>query len=363
MEEMDDNDSNSSNISSSCSLVEGLTDQEIEMIGISGIVTTSISIIVCVTVILLMILFKKYLFAVQRLIMYLDISILLNVINQLLQRAAYKSIYNNEEYCIGLALFSQYSAYCILLSVTCALFELLLRIVFKKEGGYLEIVYLLVIFVFPFGVSWIPYFFDAYGAVNTFCTVVVSQACESFKTALILEAVLWWTPLYLTIMFALVSYPLFYCIIRGDRKRYSGIIEVDRTLVSERALEEVGYFKWLPLLFIVLDLIPIATMVHDFIRPHRPIVVLWILTAIVKGCQGGIVAVFISLDPKTFKRLTPRQLRSAFRTNVLPNTDIKDYPAKKEKHSDSFEGSSKYLTRNSINKITESTEESTEEST
>ena len=329
-----------STVNSSCLPTEYLTEQELKTIGVSGIVASSISITLCITVLLLMIVFKKYVFAIQRMIMYLNVSILFNTINQLLQRVGYKTIHESTDYCIGLAAFSQYSAYCILLSMLCALFELILRIIFKKEGKYIEIVYLLIIFVFPIGVSSIPYVFNAYGAVNTFCTVTISRNCESFTTGLILEAVLWWVPLYGTIMFALASYPLFYYVIKRDRKRYSAIIETNRNQVAERTLEEVGYFKYLPVVFIVLDLIPIATMIHGFIQPYKPIVVLWAMTAVVKGIQGGIIATVISLDPKTFKRLTITQLRSAIKNNILMNSDIKDYPIKRaSNYTDSFEES------------------------
>lgn len=324
----------------SCLPTEYLTDQELKTIGVSGIVASSISITLCIIVILLMIVFKKYVFAIQRMIMYLNISILFNTLNQLLQRVAYNTIHEFEAYCIGLAAFSQYSAYCILLSMICALFELILRIVFKKEGRYIEIIYLLIIFVLPIGVSYIPYAFNAYGVVNTFCTVTISRNCQSFTNGLILEAVLWWVPLYGTIVFALVSYPFFYYVIKRDRKRYSAIVETNRNQVAERALEEVGYFKYLPIMFIVLDLIPIATMIHGFVQPYKPIVVLWAMTAVVKGIQGGIVATVISLDPKTFKRLTVTQLRSAIKNNILMNSDIKDYPIQRSSsYTDSFEGS------------------------
>ncbi len=312
-----------------------------KLLGILGTVVTSVSIPIILVVILLMVIFKKYVFAIQRLILYIDISILFNVINQLLQRASYSIIYTNTSYCIGLAIFGEYSAYCILLSIICALFELLLRIVFKKEGGYIEILYLFIIFIFPIGISWIPYFYDSFGAINGYCTILTSINCSSSEKGLILESVLWWIPLYTTIILSLLTYPLFYYVLKRDKRRYSGIIEVDRNIISAKTLEEVGYFKWLPLLYLILDIIPIATFIHDFIEPGRPITVLWILTGLVKGLQGGIIVVVISLDPKTLKRLTIRQLQSAFKNNVLGQESTQDYPAKRDNYTDSYEGSHK----------------------
>ena len=308
-----------------------LSADDLRILGITGTVATSISIPVVSVVILLMIIFKKYIFAIQRLIMYLNISILFNTINQLLQRASYTIIHTHDTYCIGLGIFSQYSSYCILLSIWCALFELTLRIMFKKEGGYVEIIYILIIFVFPIGIIWIPYYFDVYGNINGYCAIVTSKNCSPDQTGFILEAVTWWIPLYATIILSLLVYPIFYCELKRDRSRYSGIVEVDRNIVSEKTLKDVGYFKWLPLLYLILDIIPIATSIHDFIEPDRPIAVLWILTGFVKGLQGGTIAVVISLDPKTLKRLTPRQIQSAFKNNILGQENIQEYPAKREK--------------------------------
>ena len=307
-----------------------------KLIGISGAVSSCLSILGCIFIIAIMIIYKKYVFATQRLIIYLTISILLNTIGQLLQRISYDKIYEQHTYCSVLGFLSQYFSTCILLSITCILIEMLMRVVFLREGGRLEWLYISAIFLLPATISWIPFINDAFGAVHCFCSIKTIKHCEKYTHGIVLQALLWWVPLYSTIMFGIVSYLLILCQLSRQRKKYTAMIDVDRDIIYHRTLEDVGYFRWYPILYVIVDLIPIASSIHDFFVPNNPIVSLWIATSIIKGLQGGLFAIAVALDPNTRKRLTCKSLRSAFIHNILMKESTEEYPITSGDLSDSL---------------------------
>lgn len=322
----------------SCIDKEQLSDKYKKILGISGATASSISIILCVFVIFLMIIFKKYEFATQRLILYFNISVLLNTINQLIQRSAYDIIDGNMTFCTGVAILSQFTSLCEVLSISCAMFEFILRIVFNKEGGYLEIIYIMIIFGLSGIVCWIPFFFEAYGHSYSYCSIVLIKNCTSFETGVILEVVIWWVPLYGAIMFAMLFYPILFIANKRNKMNYTAIIEVNKNAISEKTLGEISYLKWLPLVIVLLNLLRIVTYIYNFLKPTETIPILWVLSAIIGGIQGGVVAVYISLDPTTMKRISLKGITSAIRNSI--NSDVTDYPAIHQR-AESLESSSK----------------------
>ena len=335
--EMGTNESNNSCLPED----ESLSREQYRIIGISGAVASSVSILACITVIIIMIVFKKYMFAIQRLIIYITISVLLNCINQLMQRAAFETIATETLYCSILGFFSQYSSWCILVSINCALIELIMRIVFRREGGRFEILYVMAIFVLPAAINWAPFLFNGYGEAYKYCSIPLTRHCKKDMKNLIVLIVLWWVPLYGTIIFGGLSYVLMFCSIKREKKAYTAMIEVNRKTISERTLEEVGFYKWLPLLYVIIDIVPFATNIYDFVYPRHIIVELWVASAIIRGLQGGLISLVITLDSKTRKRLTWKHMCSAFISNILMKEDIEEYPILQDGVSDSLMISSK----------------------
>ena len=304
------------------------------IIGISGAVCSGLSILGCLFIIAIMIIYKKYVFTTQRVILYLTISVLLNTIGQLLQRIGYDLIYTKGTYCKILAFTSQYTAWCILLSLCCVLIELLLRIVFFRESGWIEWLYIPVIFILPATVNWIPFQLNAYGAVYCFCSITTIKNCNRDKTGIILETFLWWIPLYTTIIFGFITYGLILYRLSKERKEYTALVELDRDIVYTKTLQDVGYFKWYPLMYFILDIIPMASDINDF--TNKPLIPLWVGTSIIKGLQGGFIALAVAMDPKTRKRMTCKSLRAALLYNVFMRRTTEEYPIINGEVSDSL---------------------------
>ena len=94
-------------------------------------IASSISLLCCIFVIALMIIYKKYVFTIQRLILYLTVSILLNSMSHIFESASYTPA--SDSYCMALGFLEHYSGYCMLLFVPCFLLEIGVRVICLRE--------------------------------------------------------------------------------------------------------------------------------------------------------------------------------------------------------------------------------------
>ena len=309
------------------------SEEHLEVIGIIEAVSSFISILSCLLVIVIIVAYKKYLFTMQRLLLYITISVLLDAISNCIMGGSYSIIYSSSKYyCIMLGFLVQYFASCILFSVVCMIIELLLRTVCQRESGRIEWIYIPVIFLLPATTSWIPFIHEAYGPVRGFCTIqtVNPEDCSSNKYGLILMSVLWWLPLYLTVFFGSIAYVVILYKLHKAKKQYTPLIEVNRKVIYKEIIQDVSYYKWYPILFAFINLIPIVNEIVDFLKPNSHILGLWIIATLVKGLQGGFIAIAIALDPKTRKRLRLKHLRAACLQNVFCQEVSEEYPVLSE---------------------------------
>ena len=308
-------------------------EEHLEIMGVIGAVSSFISILGCLFVIVIIVAYKKYLFAMQRLLLYITISVLLDATSNCVMGGSYSIIYSsNKYYCMILGFLAQYFASCILFSVVCMIIELLLRTVCQRESGPIERVYILLIFLLPATTSWIPFIHEAYGPVRGFCTIqtVNPEDCSRNKYGLVLMAVLWWLPLYLTSFFGSIAYIVILYKLHKAKKQYTPLVEVNRSVIYKQIIEDVSYYKWYPILFAFINLVPIVNEIVDFLKPNSHVLGLWITATLVKRLQGGFIAIAIALDPKTRKRLTLRHFRAACLQNILCQEVSEEYPVLSE---------------------------------
>ena len=305
-----------------------ITEYDLKIVGITIAVAYSISILSSLFVLMVMVIYKKYVITTQRLILYLTITIMLDAIANGLMGANYNLIYKNKAFCVTLAFLTQYFALSILLSVACAIVELALRMICRRESGPIEWVYIPVIFLLPATISWIPFIHDGFGLVDGFCDILTVNTvdCTRDTYGLVLKITIWWVPLYLTVIGGTIAYVTSLCILHRSKKKYTPMIESNRDIIHQRTMDDVSYFKWYPLLIIVINLIPIINTTVNFVRPQQPIISLWVITVIIKGLQGGFLAIAFTLDPKTRKRLRWRYFRAACLENVACREVSEEYP-------------------------------------
>ena len=311
-----------------------ILQQYLETMGIVEEATASISVLCCIFVIALMIIYKKYVFTIQRVILYLTVSTILNSITHIFESATLYS----EGYCMVIAFFNLYSAYCVLFSIDCFLVDMIYRVKYFRETGAIEWLYIPAIFVTPLLVAWIPFLTGSYGRVNGICVIVTinSTTCEQDIKGLIMYLVFWWIPLYLTFIVGGLAYVYILWKLWRSKKRYTAVLELDRELMYQKIVSDINYLKWYPLIYGILNIIPVINSTVYHIKPATLKLPLYLFSIVVRGLQGGFIAIAATLDPKTRKRMKWRHIKAAFIENVLCRDSIEEYPIITSSYTDSL---------------------------
>ena len=302
--------------------------------------TALISVFACIGVILLVVLFKKYYFFTQRLILYLSLAALFNsvAIALRLQRLAFflNTEDNNphlEGLCVFTAFLDQTTAWSEVIAISCITFNLLLKAVFHKQTEKLEIVYFILIFIFPITFNWIPFIDSAYGRAGAWCWIrSQNDDCSDNELGYNSRFILWYIPAYVILLILVCTYVFILYKVKRQRNYWAGRYDPETERRKELQLKEVQPLLWYPLIFLVLNIFPLINRLYDASNapPHPS---LWYLQAIFSPLQGGFIAVVYTLDKETRQRLSCAQLRGA-----LTKADVAEYPVKKG-FSDSFTNS------------------------
>ena len=309
------------------------------VVGIVAAVADFISIICCIFVIFLIIIFKKYVFSTQRVILYLTITVLLYGIARIIRDGSAKMLFTNNTMCVGIAFTCQYLATSILVAINCIMLELFLKGIFNKNLDKLEWFYPFLIFLLPAPITSIPLITDNYGATRASCTIQDFNPynCERSVSGLILHIILWWLPAALTIVAGGIAYVTTFIYLSAQSSQYNAMNDPDWKAKPKRLKEEFKYFRYYPPVFLLIELIPIVDGIYNFLHPNSPILAMTILSNTITGLLGGFVAVVFTLDPLTRQRLRRSHLRAACMLNVCNKDDVSEYPALVSSVTDSLE--------------------------
>ena len=277
------------------------------IVGILHCCSAAISFISCLLVIGLIILFKKYRFSEQRLILYLSVTALVYSLAAALTKTDFTTISSlTEDYCKWIGFISQYTQWSLLLAVAIITFDIMLRVISERSTQPLEISYIVIITLFPATFNWVPFLWDLYGPSGTWCwiktnTLNNSNECVKNEKGIILQFSLWYGPLFLVLVAILVTYIFIIPILRCQRQKMNTYdLEEIRTLNKMR--QEVLVLLWYPIIYMIINLFPLVNRIV-YAATDKPIFVLWILHAIISPLQGGFIAIVYALDPETRKKL------------------------------------------------------------
>ncbi len=295
-----------------------------------------VSFLACLFVIAIIIIYKKYLFFTQRMILYLAIAALLISLVltvQITQRFAPNDL------CILFGFLVQLLSWSELLAVVCITINVLLVVVFHRETKKLEIVYVLLIFVLPLTFNWIPFTHGAYGVAGPWCWIRSHHDdCSKFEYGIALQATLWYAPFYTLLLVMFVIYAIVLVKLRRDSyhwaSRYDPLAEKQR----EQIRNEVKPLLWFPIIYLASNTFVLVNDIQGAMS-NEPVLALSILAAITFPLQGGFITVAFTLDPKTFKRLKWTEFKAALMLRW--NNEVSEYEMKGGEISDSYRHRSK----------------------
>ena len=146
-------------------------DQLFAIVGAVAAVSGFLSLLAGSFIAFIIVLFRKYRFFSQRLILYLAITTIIKSMSVISQRVDYTNQRTTglNHFCVFSGFFSQTSSWMILNAVISITLSLLIAAFFNKQQEKLELIFLFFIFIFPITFTWIPFIQSAYGESGAWC--------------------------------------------------------------------------------------------------------------------------------------------------------------------------------------------------
>ncbi|XP_019850624.1 PREDICTED: uncharacterized protein LOC109581193 [Amphimedon queenslandica] len=295
----------------------------------SGLSFLSCGFIFCMLLIIL--LFKKYKFFSQRLLLYLALSCMLNLLTAGLNLYGTKA-YNTTSsfitiYCKVAGFSEQITIWWTIMATFCIVIALFIKAVCGRTTSQFEFGYVLIIFVFPLIFSWIPFYYDAYGPDDMFCwirEVNLSDCNNYFKIGMILRYTLYYVPLTLLMLLLVALYIPAVIIAHKKKSRWSGNFDPEAIAIRRMIAMEIRPLIYYPLIVLVINVFPLLKQLyatindatsseHDGLNHNlTTYFTLSVISYVIYPFQGVLVTLAFTLDPETRKLLTWKRFVAAF---------------------------------------------------
>ena len=305
---------NNSSIDTSCFP----TSHQLEIIGWVSIGTGGASLISCILILFVAILFQKYRGTTQRVILYLTITVFLNSI--LYSLHGIRTILEgatDSYFCTSLAFLDQVINWMEFLAILCLTIDFFVKSVFLKfHTERYEIVYALAIFILPFTFNWVPFLGNTYGYGGTNCWIKQYKDMNCSETdvlGLAFRFGLYWVPFYIIMTFVIIAY--FVSLIKARRRitQYSATSPTfSEQTIKELLLSEVRQYQLYPFIMIVIFSLGIVSRIAEAVDDGKNFFALRVFHVIVMAIQGPVIAIVFTMDYDTRKQIcNPRQIRTA----------------------------------------------------
>lgn len=281
-----------SSISNGTATPLNFTDNQIMKLGYSQAGAALFSLMSSLCVILFIITQRKYRNVTQRLIAYLNIAVFFNSTSFIIRGIGYKAI-NNKIFCQMIGYYGQATGGYILAAIVCIIIEIVVNACRQKTPGkWLEALYLVLIFVAPMLTALIPFINDSYGKSTAWCWI-------NRKT---MQYALWYGPLFVLILFGGILYFVGVSLITYKVKKNKNRYTSDGSKEKQRQmLKELHQFRWYPILYLIINLVPLANRIVEIFEQDKLIFQLWLATGVIEGLQGILVALLYFSNSSTRK--------------------------------------------------------------
>lgn len=290
----------------------------------------------CSVVIILTLLFKKYKYSIQRMVLYVCIAGAVDSVAIVLQKVDY-FVQNNatEQYCVFAGCLSLYTSLVELLALGCTSLSLSYMYKRKKElKHYLEAVYILICLILPLFMIWPPFTTQySYGKSGPWCWIRErDQACQKDVAGIAFQFGLWYLPLLFVSTVVTIAY--LYTIMKARKRtransNWRGPYNSEATTQLSKTVKSM--LAYMPVLYLIVNLIALPTSIHWAIADN-PIYPLWVVTAIFPPLRGALIALPFLLRKETRKILNRPQIKAA----ITDHDAVAAYPARQSKFSDSL---------------------------
>lgn len=291
-----------------------------------------ISFIACLLVVGLLVLFKKYRFFAQRLILYLTLAALLHSLSYPFSRVNYYTPRQpNDPYCNFGGLFNHYTAMVELIAIWCISLSIFANAILRRRTNRLELLYIILPWTLPFTYIWIALWKRGYGTVGPFCGIrFLNNDCSRFAPGYWLLFGTWFLPLYTSLGLIFVMFVIVGLRMWRDARKWQG--KYDPKTMQKKAMmkNEIRPIIWYPIVYMALNMFSLISAIYNAAHPNNPQIALWFLQALISPVRGAFIAVVYALDKETRTHLKWIKIRAAFldffHTNRVREYSIPDIP-------------------------------------
>lgn len=271
------------------------------------------SFVCCASMVFIIILFKKYKFYTQRLILYLAVVTMIHAFSYTITRVNYYTPRPIEDpYCYFAGLLNHYTASMGLLSIWVITLNLLVKILCNRSTVKAESAFVLVIFLLPALWFWVPVWLRAYGTAGAWCSIRSLNAdCTPYAYRTWLRFGLWYIPLYTLMAVIVICMILAAARAARESRRWVGKWDPEVVVQSQTMKREIISLLWYPLIFLLLNTFSLIDQIYDAINPMNHSDIITYLRIFTSTARGAFIALAYGLDSETRSRLRLAQCKAA----------------------------------------------------
>ena len=300
-----------------------------------------VSFLCCAAVVFIILLFKKYSFFSQRLILNIAVAAMVHSLSYTTARVNYYTVREiDDPYCYFGGVFNHYTAAVELISIWFTTINIFSVGMFRRNIAKFEPAYYVATYSLPLLWFWVPIWLKAYGTTGGWCGIKsLDTNCQSFQPGYYIQFGIWFAPLYIStgiIIIMLIAVAIkFLRNIRQWKGRYNPVADAAREALKNEIRPLIIY----PILYLLLNTFSFVSQIYRAINPHSPSTVLPYLRVLTSPFRGAFIAVVFALDKDTRSKLSLAHFKSACRVwlgryelaHVMESTTI--YSAREEEAS------------------------------
>ena len=285
---------------------------------IIGRIFTLVSLLATCLVLFLIILFKRWSFFNQRLVLYLSLATIISYITFGLSIV--------DGICTLAGFANHIGGWINLNAYICITATLIFKVFFTINLEKSDKTIVLFIFVSPFLFNWIPFISNTYGKAGPTCWIrniqEVNGTCELFLFGQVLQLVLWYIPLYTILTIMIIVYAIIFvkfCFHRKQWVKFNQDVDSERKKAQKYIISLLAY----PVIYFLVNIFPFINRIYERFNPATPSPVLMLLNGMFFPHQGLGIAIVFLLSIRN--RLSIANFRAAA-NEWCHKTQIKEYP-------------------------------------
>lgn len=272
-----------------------------------------ISFLCCIAVVGLIVLFRKYSFFSQRLVLNIAVAAMVHSLSYTTARVNFYTVRKiDDPYCYFGGIFNHYTAAVELISIWFTTINIFSVGMFRRNISKFEPAYYVTTYALPLLWFWVPVWLRAYGTTGGWCGIKILDAdCEAFLPSAYIQFGIWFVPLYVsTAVFIIMLVAVAIKFLRSTRKwrgRFDPVAEAARQALKNEVRPLIVY----PILYLLLNTFSFVSQIYRAIYPESPSNVLPYLRVLTSPLRGAFIAVVFALDKDTRSRLNVPHCKTA----------------------------------------------------